>query len=248
MRTWKKQNPDSYCHLQFDKLYIDNRLYVWDKESGEVRLSDSYRVGGRPYSPSGCRTRGRPRVKKDKHRFSPSLQSFQVGFKILGWRNFLYHLLLTFEKNINSYSGRADQAQAWPDSPILGPAPQPWPGWTLSGSPPSQSSGSGNLTRLNLTHTQAAWLKRHNVSGLRRMQVFRDHAAFVCQGEFYFRTKRQENTMTTSAISHPPFLYWYVWNSFGSRKIEFLVQDLRWSLACPTGPRLTTHATGGARG
>ena len=37
MRAWKKQNPDSYCHLQFDKLYIDNRLYVWDKESGEVR-------------------------------------------------------------------------------------------------------------------------------------------------------------------------------------------------------------------
>merc|ERR1719210_1730954 len=36
MRTWKKQNPESYCHLQFDKLYIDNRLYVWDKESGEV--------------------------------------------------------------------------------------------------------------------------------------------------------------------------------------------------------------------
>ena len=38
MRTWKKQNPDSYCHLQFDKLYIDNRLYVWDKEAGEVRM------------------------------------------------------------------------------------------------------------------------------------------------------------------------------------------------------------------
>merc|ERR1712079_20811 len=41
MRAWKKQNPDSYCHLQFDKLYIDNRLYVWDKESGEVRISCS---------------------------------------------------------------------------------------------------------------------------------------------------------------------------------------------------------------
>ena len=39
MRAWKKQNPDSYCHLQFDKLYIDNRLYVWDKESGEVGIS-----------------------------------------------------------------------------------------------------------------------------------------------------------------------------------------------------------------
>ena len=41
MRAWKKQNPDSYCHLQFDKLYIDNRLYVWDKESGEVIMPDS---------------------------------------------------------------------------------------------------------------------------------------------------------------------------------------------------------------
>ena len=42
MRAWKKQNPDSYCHLQFDKLYIDNRLYVWDKESGEVRMFCSW--------------------------------------------------------------------------------------------------------------------------------------------------------------------------------------------------------------
>ena len=32
------------------------------------------------------------------------------------------------------------------------------------------------------------------------------------------------------------------------KNIEFFVQDLSWSLACPTGPRLTTHATGGARG
>ena len=36
MRSWKKQNPDSYCLLQYDKLYIDNRLYAWDKEAGEV--------------------------------------------------------------------------------------------------------------------------------------------------------------------------------------------------------------------
>ena len=42
MRAWKKQNPDSYCHLQFDKLYIDNRLYVWDKESGEVQTFCSW--------------------------------------------------------------------------------------------------------------------------------------------------------------------------------------------------------------
>ena len=48
MRTWKKQNPDSYCHLQFDKLYIDNRLYVWDKESGEVRMSDERFVDSLP--------------------------------------------------------------------------------------------------------------------------------------------------------------------------------------------------------
>ena len=32
------------------------------------------------------------------------------------------------------------------------------------------------------------------------------------------------------------------------KNIEFFVQDLSWSLACPTGPRLTTHATGEARG
>ena len=32
------------------------------------------------------------------------------------------------------------------------------------------------------------------------------------------------------------------------KKIEFFVQDFPRSLACPTGPRLTTHATGEARG
>ena len=38
MRAWKKQSPDSYCMIHYDKLYIDNRLYTWDKELAQVRL------------------------------------------------------------------------------------------------------------------------------------------------------------------------------------------------------------------
>ena len=36
MKNWKRQSPSSYCFLRYDKLYIDNRLFVFDKEKGEV--------------------------------------------------------------------------------------------------------------------------------------------------------------------------------------------------------------------
>ena len=42
MRVWKRQNPKAYCILHYDKLYIDNRLYVWDKESQEVNSSSTF--------------------------------------------------------------------------------------------------------------------------------------------------------------------------------------------------------------
>ena len=42
MRAWKRQNPKAYCILHYDKLYIDNRLYVWDKESQEVTSSSTF--------------------------------------------------------------------------------------------------------------------------------------------------------------------------------------------------------------
>ena len=92
MRAWKKQNPDSYCHLQFDKLYIDNRLYVWDKESGEVIMPDSD-VGLTLLLDPGCWTRERPRVKKVKYRLSPSLKSFQVEHHThrLNWKTLFWN-------------------------------------------------------------------------------------------------------------------------------------------------------------
>ena len=36
MKNWKRQSPSSYCFLRYDKLYIDNRLFVWDKERQDV--------------------------------------------------------------------------------------------------------------------------------------------------------------------------------------------------------------------
>ena len=36
MKNAKKSNPDAYCFVHYDKLYIDNRLYVFDKEKQEV--------------------------------------------------------------------------------------------------------------------------------------------------------------------------------------------------------------------
>ena len=61
-----------------------------------------------------------------------------------------------------------------------------------------------------LSHDQVNCSKAHssqsfqkptlNVSGLRQMPVFRDHAVFACQGDSYIQKKIQENTGTTSEI------------------------------------------------
>ena len=40
MKNWKRQSPKSYCFLRYDKLYIDNRLFVFDKEKQEVVMQD----------------------------------------------------------------------------------------------------------------------------------------------------------------------------------------------------------------
>merc|ERR1712106_178297 len=41
MKNMKKSNPDAYCFIHYDKLYIDNRLYVFDKEKQEVIEQDN---------------------------------------------------------------------------------------------------------------------------------------------------------------------------------------------------------------
>ena len=84
MRAWKKQNPDSYCHLQFDKLYIDNRLYVWDKESGEVRTLFSWSANlgrilillHRWWSRRAILRVGRPALALDLHQVFSGADSF----------------------------------------------------------------------------------------------------------------------------------------------------------------------------
>ena len=48
MKNWKRQSPKSYCFLRYDKLYIDNRLFVFDKEKQEVVEQDGHEnTGGR---------------------------------------------------------------------------------------------------------------------------------------------------------------------------------------------------------
>ena len=46
MKNWKRQSPSSYCFLRYDKLYIDNRLFVYDKEKGEVVAGEGGGAGG----------------------------------------------------------------------------------------------------------------------------------------------------------------------------------------------------------
>ena len=37
MKKVKKRNPDASCYILYDKLYVDNKMYVWDLELGQVR-------------------------------------------------------------------------------------------------------------------------------------------------------------------------------------------------------------------
>ena len=50
MKNWKRKNPSSYCFLNYDKLYIDNRLFIYDKELNDVVEQD--RPGGSGGPPS----------------------------------------------------------------------------------------------------------------------------------------------------------------------------------------------------
>ena len=50
MKQWKKASPGSHCYLRYDKLYVDNRLFTWDKEAQEVVEQEGQeRTGGPPY-------------------------------------------------------------------------------------------------------------------------------------------------------------------------------------------------------
>ena len=36
MRHVKKNNPEKRCHLQYDKLYIDGKIFIYNDMSGQV--------------------------------------------------------------------------------------------------------------------------------------------------------------------------------------------------------------------
>lgn len=36
MRTIKKKTPERHCFLEYDKLYVDHAIYVWNDILGQV--------------------------------------------------------------------------------------------------------------------------------------------------------------------------------------------------------------------
>ena len=36
MREIKKRNPERYCVLEYDKLFVDHKVYVWNEVVGQV--------------------------------------------------------------------------------------------------------------------------------------------------------------------------------------------------------------------
>ena len=39
MREIKKRNPERYCVLEYDKLFVEHRVYVWNEVVGQVSNS-----------------------------------------------------------------------------------------------------------------------------------------------------------------------------------------------------------------
>ena len=39
MREIKKRNPERYCVLEYDKLFVDHKVYVWNEVVGQVSNS-----------------------------------------------------------------------------------------------------------------------------------------------------------------------------------------------------------------
>ena len=182
MRTWKKQNPDSYCHLQFDKLYIDNRLYVWDKESGEVRMSDYGFEGGHGQLIFSFRLLNkRATQSQERQAQTPALPPVFLGGTLTDWT-----VTLEIRRSELDLHIQAKQTELKPDQTFK------FPTQLLS----HDQVGHHCCSKAH----SVKYFQKLNVSGLRRMPVFRDHVVFACQGDSYIQTKIQENTGTTSEI------------------------------------------------
>ena len=43
MRSIKKRNPERYCVLEYDKLFVDHKVFVWNEVVGQVcKTQNSY--------------------------------------------------------------------------------------------------------------------------------------------------------------------------------------------------------------
>ena len=53
MRELKRTNPAATCHMQYDKLFVNHRCYVWSEQQGKVvEFSQADRPGSRATSPT----------------------------------------------------------------------------------------------------------------------------------------------------------------------------------------------------
>ena len=53
MRELKRTNPAATCHMQYDKLFVNHRCYVWSEQQGKVaEFSQADRPGSRSTSPT----------------------------------------------------------------------------------------------------------------------------------------------------------------------------------------------------
>ena len=41
MREIKKRNPERYCVLEYDKLFVDHKVFVWNEVVGQVCKSQN---------------------------------------------------------------------------------------------------------------------------------------------------------------------------------------------------------------
>ena len=89
MRSIKKRNPERHCVLEYDKLFVDNKVYVWNdilcqvrsqiltRDSGHltqvVEMSDSEKLVDPLMRTASAMSRGRPVLSKAFSLSSPNV-------------------------------------------------------------------------------------------------------------------------------------------------------------------------------
>ena len=101
MREIKKRNPERYCVLEYDKLFVEHRVYVWNEvvgqvsnsigmtrpslnaESQVVEMNDSERSLDPVTRAASALGRGRPGLTKAWSVSSPNMTNMDMEVDIL---------------------------------------------------------------------------------------------------------------------------------------------------------------------